>query len=247
MTPAIKITNLTVRYGDIQALNDTHLEIMPGTLTALIGMNGAGKSTLFKALIGAVRPTSGKIEILGGDPQSARRLGMIAYLPQTESLDWSFPVSVYDVVMMGRYGHQSPLLRRPRPVDRQIVVEAIERVGLSDFSSRQIGQLSGGQRKRAFLARSIAQGAEVLLLDEPFSGVDTVSESTIRDQLSVLAAQGSTIFVSTHDLQVLPQFAEHAVLLRNRILFHGPIGEALDTKRLARLFAMELPTEDEGA
>src|SRR5690606_21312959 len=201
-------------------------------VTGLIGMNGSGKSTLFKSIIGLVRPAAGQVRLEGADPASARRRGLIGYVPQSEDVDWTFPVSVRDVVRMGRYGQQGPL-RRARAADKRAVEEALERVELSDLADRQIGQLSGGQRKRAFVARGIAQGAGILLLDEPFAGVDKRSEATIVRLLRELAADGATVLVSTHDLHALPGLADEAVLLMRKVLMHGDPDEALRPESLA--------------
>lgn len=243
---AIDVSGLTVRYGDVLALDDVSLTVEPGRVTGLIGMNGSGKSTLFKSIIGLVRPAAGQVRLEGADPASARRRGLIGYVPQSEDVDWTFPVSVRDVVMMGRYGQQGPL-RRARAADKRAVVEALERVELSDLADRQIGQLSGGQRKRAFVARGIAQGAGILLLDEPFAGVDKRSGATIVRLLRELAAAGSTVLVSTHDLHALPSLADEAVLLLRRVLFQGPVAEALETGNLARAFGLESDPDSEEA
>ncbi|MGO2746975.1 metal ABC transporter ATP-binding protein [Microbacterium sp.] len=239
---AISVSAVTVRYADVLALDDVSVTVEPGLVTGLIGMNGSGKSTLFKTILGLVHPASGSVTIDGGDPASARRRGRIGYVPQSEDVDWAFPVSVRDVVMMGRYGRQG-FLRRARPADRDAVDEALERVELTDLADRQIGALSGGQRKRAFVARGIAQGvgsgAGILLLDEPFAGVDKRSEATIVRLLRELAASGSTVLVSTHDLHALPSLADEAVLLLRRVLFHGSVAEALEPAQLARAFGLE--------
>lgn len=235
---AIDVHGATVRYGEVLALDDVSLTVEQGRVTGLIGMNGSGKSTLFKTIIGLVRPEAGSVLLDSTDPASARRRGLIGYVPQSEDVDWSFPVSVRDVVMMGRYGRQG-FLRRARPADRAAVDEALERVELADLADRQIGQLSGGQRKRAFVARGIAQGASILLLDEPFAGVDKRSEATIVRLLRELAAAGSTVLVSTHDLHALPALADEAVLLLRRVLFHGSVAEALEPANLSRAFGLE--------
>lgn len=235
---AIEVSGVTVRYDDVLALDDVSLHVEAGRVTGLIGMNGSGKSTLFKTIIGLVRPARGEVRLEGADPASARRRGLIGYVPQSEDVDWTFPVSVRDVVMMGRYGSQG-FIRRARPADRAAVDEALERVELTDLADRQIGQLSGGQRKRAFVARGIAQGARILLLDEPFAGVDKRSEATIVRLLRELAASGSTVLVSTHDLHALPSLADEAVLLLRRVLFHGSVDEALKPAQLARAFGLE--------
>jgi manganese transport system ATP-binding protein len=175
-------------------------------------------------------------------PGAARKGGMLGYVPQSEDVDWAFPVSVRDVVMMGRYGHLGPT-RRPKPVDRAAVDEALERVELQDLADRQIGALSGGQRKRAFVARGIAQDAGILLLDEPFAGVDKRSEATIVRLLRELVADGRTVLVSTHDLHALPDLADDAILLLRRVLFHGTVDEALKPANLARAFGLGEPEE----
>lgn len=244
MRPAIEVDGVTVRYRDVLALDDASLTVEAGRVTALIGMNGSGKSTLFKSVLGLVRPDAGTVRIDGAAPAAARRSGVVGYVPQSEDVDWAFPVSVRDVVMMGRYGRQG-LTRRPRASDRSAVEEALGRVDLVDLADRQIGQLSGGQRKRAFVARGIAQfagqsaGARILLLDEPFAGVDKRSEATIVRLLRELAADGCAVLVSTHDLHALPQLADDAVLLLRRPLFHGTVAEALEPANLARAFGLE--------
>lgn len=235
---AIEVRGTTVRYGDVLALDDVSLSVEAGRVTGLIGMNGSGKSTLFKAIIGMLRPESGSVLLDGIPPASARRRGLVGYVPQSEDVDWTFPVSVRDVVMMGRYGRQG-FTRRTRPADQTAVDEALERVELTALADRQIGQLSGGQRKRAFVARGIAQGAGILLLDEPFAGVDKRSEATIVRLLRELAASGSTVLVSTHDLHALPSLADEAVLLLHRVLLHGSAEEALRPVNLARAFGLD--------
>lgn len=242
--PSIEVRSATVRYGDVLALDDVSLSVEAGRVTGLIGMNGSGKSTLFKTILGLVRPASGTITLGGADPASARKRGLVGYVPQSEDVDWTFPVSVRDVVMMGRYGKQG-FTRRARQADRDAVDEALERVELSALADRQIGQLSGGQRKRAFVARGIAQGAGILLLDEPFAGVDKRSEATIVRLLRELAAAGDTVLVSTHDLHALPSLADEAVLLLRRVLFHGSVAEALEPANLSRAFGLGAP--DDGA
>lgn len=243
---AISVQDLVVRYGEVTALDGASLEVAPGRVTGLIGMNGSGKSTLFTAIMGMLRPDAGTVALGGADPRAARARGLVGYVPQSEHVDWAFPVSVRDVVMMGRYGHQG-LTRRVRPADRRAVAEALERVELTEYEDRQIGRLSGGQRKRAFVARGIAQGARVLLLDEPFAGVDKRSEATMVSLLRELAADGCTVLVSTHDLHALPQLADEAVLLLRRVLFQGPVQEALAPERLALAFGLDpLGRLDEG-
>ena len=244
--PAIGVDDVVVRYGEVLALDAVTLDVAAGRVTALIGMNGSGKSTLFKAIMGLVRPQRGTVLLDGAPPAVARSRGLVGYVPQSEDVDWAFPVSVRDVVMMGRYGHQG-FTRRPRPADREAVDAALARVELSEYADRQIGRLSGGQRKRAFVARGIAQGAGILLLDEPFAGVDTRSEATIVRLLRELAADGATILVSTHDLHALPRLADEAVLLHQRVLFHGPVAEALKPENIARTFGLDPREQQDGA
>ncbi len=223
---AVEISGVRVAYGDVIALDGVNLELTHGRVHGLVGMNGSGKSTLFKSLMGMVRLTAGTVQINGLTPEIARSAGVVSYMPQSENVDWDFPVRVRDVVMMGRYGLMNRF-RRVRPVDRAAVADALEQVQLTAFADRQIGKLSGGQRKRAFLARAIAQQASLLLLDEPFAGVDKPSEQTIIELLRDLALQGRTIMVSTHDLEGLPTLADDVVLLHQRVLAHGSPAEVL--------------------
>lgn len=239
MTAAIEVRHLTVRYGDVLALDDVSLEVDAGRITGLIGMNGSGKSTLFTSIMGMLPAARGRVTLDGMNPATARRKGIVGYVPQSEDVDWTFPVSVRDVVMMGRYGRQG-FTRRARAADHAAVADALERVELTEFADRQIGRLSGGQKKRAFVARGIAQDARILLLDEPFAGVDKKSEATIVRLLRELAADGRSILISTHDLHALPQLADQAILLLHRVLFQGEVAEALKTENLARAFGLDV-------
>ncbi|MGN7778578.1 metal ABC transporter ATP-binding protein [Mycolicibacterium sp. 22603] len=244
MAAALEVDSITVRYGIVLALKNATLAIEPGRVCGLVGMNGSGKSTLFKAIMGLARPDSGAVRIFGQDPARARKTGMVGYMPQSEAIDWAFPLSVHDVVMTGRYGRLG-LTRRARAADKRAVEQALERVELAEYRDRQIGQLSGGQRKRAFLARCIAQEAELLLLDEPFAGVDTRSEATISALLRGLADSGVTILVSTHDLRALPDLADEAVLLMNTVLLHDRPDVVLQPQNLARAFGLGANDTDE--
>jgi len=236
---AIELQDIAVRYGEHVALDGVNLSIDQGLVTALIGMNGSGKSTLFKTIMGLVKPERGTTTLAGGDPDTARKTGRVAYVPQGEEVDWQFPVSVREVVMMGRYGHQG-FTRRPSKADHDAVDHALHRVELTELAKRQIGQLSGGQRKRAFVARAIAQGADIVLLDEPFAGVDKRLEGALVSLLRELAGEGKTIVVSTHDLQSLPALADRAVLLLRRVLFHGLVKDALVPEQLTRAFGLDV-------
>ena len=237
MIPAIAVDDVAVRYGDVVALDGATLSVQPGRICGLIGMNGAGKSTLLKAIMGLVKPDRGTVRINGIDPMRARKTQVLGYVPQSEDVDWQFPVTVRDVVMMGRYGRMG-LTRRPREEDVEAVNRALARTHLESFADRQIGQLSGGQKKRAFIARGIAQGASIMLLDEPFAGVDKHSEATITELLRDLAAEGTTIFVVTHDLVALPQLAPETVLLNRRVLMHAPTEVVLEPDNLVQGFGM---------
>ena len=239
MSAALEVADVTVHYGEVLALDDVSLRVGAGKVCGLIGMNGSGKSTLFRSIMGLVRSDTGQVLIDGKTPDVARRRGVVGYVPQSEEVDWAFPVSVREVVMMGRYGRQG-FTRRTRAEDRAAVAEALERVELTEYADRQIGQLSGGQRKRAFVARGLAQQADVLLLDEPFAGVDKRSEATIVRLLKELADDGGTVLVSTHDLQTLPRLANEAILLMRRVLLHAKVDEALKPEHLARAFGLDV-------
>lgn len=232
---AIGVDRLSVHYDGAVALDAVSFALGPGQVCGLIGVNGSGKSTLFKCLMGLVTPQQGSVTIYGRTSAVARKEKLVAYVPQSEDVDWNFPVSIGDVVMMGRYAHMGPS-RRPSRTDRAAVEEALDRVGLSPLRERQIGELSGGQRKRAFVARSIAQDARLLLLDEPFAGVDKASEATLVALLRELRDEGRTVLVSTHDLAGIPQLCDRAILLQHRILAEGAPADVLTSENLARAF-----------
>ena len=235
----IHVRNLSVRYQQSMALSDVSFDIEHGHLCGLVGMNGAGKSTLFKSLMGVVRPSSGEIELEGLTVRQALRRGLVSYVPQQEDIDWHFPLSVADVVMMGRYGTQN-IMRTPRPADHEAVRAALQRVELEDLASRQIGELSGGQRKRAFVARGLAQHARIMLLDEPFAGVDKRSERMITRVLRNLPKVGVTILVASHDLHTLPNLCDEAILLNRRLIAHDRIDRVLEPKQLAKAFDLDM-------
>lgn len=241
-TMALDVHDLCVSYGDNVALDGLSLIAEPGRVHGLIGMNGSGKSTFFKSLVGLVKLDSGSIAVFGESAAKARRAGWIAYAPQNEDIDWDFPVSVREVVLMGRYGHMG-MSRRASAEDHAAVEAALERVELTDLADRQIGALSGGQRKRAFVARGLAQGAQILLLDEPFAGVDKRSEKTITSLLRELAAEGRTIVVSTHDLIAVPALCDDVALINRHIIAHGTPQETLVPELLASAFGGFVPQE----
>ncbi|MCD4549036.1 MULTISPECIES: metal ABC transporter ATP-binding protein [unclassified Schaalia] len=231
------MTHLSVDYGDVHALDDVNLTLQSGKLCALVGVNGSGKSTLLKSILGLVKPTTGTITIGGLNPARARAAGRIAYVPQNEDVDTTFPISVEDIVISGRQRHMG-FLRRPRKADKNAVDQAIEMVGLTDLRHRQIGALSGGQRKRAFVARGIAQDAQLLLFDEPFAGVDHASEQTIRTLMRGLATRNKTLLVATHDLAGLSTFADEALLLAGRVLIHDTPDIVCTPEILAQVFGI---------
>nr|WP_131835035.1 manganese/iron ABC transporter ATP-binding protein [Ancylobacter aquaticus] len=232
----LSVRGLTVTYRNGHtALRDASFAIPLGTITALVGVNGSGKSTLFKAIMGFVRPAAGEISILGGSVREALRQNLVAYVPQNEEVDWNFPVLVEDVVMMGRYGHMG-MMRIPRAADRQAVTQALGRVGMNDFRTRQIGELSGGQKKRVFLARALAQDARVILLDEPFTGVDVKTEQAIVALLGSLREEGRVMLVSTHNLGSVPEFCDRTVLVKGTVLAYGPTAETFTEANLEKTF-----------
>ena len=232
----ITTTNLSVTYRNGHtALRNASFEIPNGTITALVGVNGAGKSTLFKALMGFLPPATGEISILGMSVKNALKKNIVAYVPQAEEVDWSFPVLVEDVVMMGRYGHMG-FLRNPKKVDLHSVTSALERVDMINFRHHQIGELSGGQRKRVFLARALAQNGEVVLLDEPFTGVDVQTEEAIIQLLREMRDEGKIILVSTHNLGSVPEFCDRSILVKQTILAHGPTNTTFTRENLELAF-----------
>ncbi len=232
----IMAKDVTVTYRNgLTALRNATFEIPRGTITALVGVNGAGKSTLFKAIMGFVPAASGEIRLLGKSVKEALAANLVAYVPQSEEVDWAFPVLVEDVVMMGRYGHMG-FLRRPRAADHAAVELALSRVGMSDFRHRQIGELSGGQRKRVFLARSLAQDGQVILLDEPFTGVDVKTEEQIVALLRELRDEGRVMLVSTHNLGSVPEFCDRTVLVKGTVLAYGPTEDTFTRENLEEAF-----------
>ncbi len=225
---------VTYRNGHT-ALWNASFEIPQGTVTALVGINGAGKSTLFKAIMGFVPAAKGEIRILGMTVKEALAKNLVAYVPQSEEVDWAFPVLVEDVVMMGRYGKMG-FLRRPKAADHQAVDEALARVNMTEFRHRQIGELSGGQRKRVFLARALAQDGQVILLDEPFTGVDVKTEDQIIALLRELRDEGRVMLVSTHNLGSVPEFCDRTVLVKGTVLSYGRTETTFTRENLERAF-----------
>jgi manganese/iron transport system ATP-binding protein len=232
----LSVENATVTYRNGHtALRDASFKIPTGTITALVGVNGSGKSTLFKAIMGFVGLAKGEITILGQPANAALKKNVVAYVPQSEDIDWNFPVLVEDVVMMGRYGHMN-MMRIAKAADHEAVSMALARVGMIDFRKRQIGELSGGQKKRVFLARALAQDGRVILLDEPFTGVDVNTENAIVKLLRSLRDEGRVMLVSTHNLGSVPEFCDRTVLLNRTVLAYGPTVEIFTPENLEKTF-----------
>lgn len=216
---AVEMRDVTVRYADRVALDSVTLSIPEGQLVAVVGPNGAGKSSLFKAMVGLVPLAEGEVDLLG-QPTRDRGAADVSYVAQRGEFDWRFPVHVEDVVLMGRYPHLG-WFRRPAAQDRAIACAALERVRMAEFAGRQIGELSGGQQQRVFLARALAQDARLVLLDEPFSGVDAVAEQIIFDLLAELEAEGRTIVVATHDLNTVLSHFSTVAIINHRLVAYG--------------------------
>ena len=232
----LSVEAVTVRYpGGQVALRDASFRLVGGSICGLVGVNGSGKSTLFKAIMDFVRPLSGEVRLDGRPMREALRENLVAYVPQSEEVDWTFPVSVWDVVLMGRYGYMN-FLRIPRAEDRRVAEEALARVGMAEFRQRQIGELSGGQKKRVFLARALAQRSRVILLDEPFTGVDVKTESAIIELLRSLRNEGHLMLVSTHNLGSVPEYCDQVVLLNKTVLAAGPTELVFTEANLANAF-----------
>ncbi len=231
--PPIEVHDLTVAYQHRPVLWDIDVVFPEGKLVAIVGPNGAGKSTLIKAIMGLVPLASGHVEVFGRPIAQGR--GAIAYVPQRESVDWEFPTTALDVVLMGRYGQLS-LFGRPRRRDKEIAAHCLEKVGMAEYAKRQISQLSGGQQQRVFLARALAQQTRVYLMDEPFSGVDAATEKAIVALLQDLREEGSTVVVVHHDLQTVPNYFDHVMLLNLRTVAFGPVGEVFTPENLNKTY-----------
>ncbi|MEO1377911.1 MAG: metal ABC transporter ATP-binding protein [Cyanobacteria bacterium J06635_10] len=241
----VSVEDTTVAYNGKVALHEANLKLNRGSISGLVGMNGSGKSTLFKAIMGFVKPTNGRVLIKGMPMNQAQKQNLVAYIPQSEDVDWHFPINVQDVVMMGRYGYMN-LLRIPRENDRQAVAESLVRTNMSEFKLRQIGELSGGQKKRAFVARALAQKAEIILLDEPFAGVDIKTEKALIQLLIQLRNMGHTILISTHDLSSISTFCDDVVLINRTILAYGPTEEVFTQENITRTFGGMVPVKGIG-
>ncbi len=234
--PTLALHHVSVHYGPTVALDNLNFTVEPGAHVAVVGPNGAGKSTLFNVVAGTIAPTQGQVDIFGSQPQ--RHL-CIGYVPQRSQIDVRFPVSVWDVVMMGRVG-QIGFFRRARAVDREAVEAALRQVDMLNLQRRQIGELSGGQQQRVFLARALAQGAELLLLDEPLSGLDAPSQKAILSLLADLRSQPITVLTATHDLNQAAEHFSHVMLLNRRLIAYGAPADVLTAPNLAAAYGSHL-------
>lgn len=236
LTPLIGVSNVTVQYGKTAALQDIALTLYAGKRVAIVGPNGAGKSTLLKLIAGEIRPNTGQIKLhgFGSDAHLS-----IAYVPQHKQIDWNFPVTVYDVVMMGRVGRIG-LFRRASRHDRKLVEQSLARVGMSEFANKRIGALSGGQQQRVFIARALAQEAKLLLLDEPLTGLDAPSRDIFLSLLDDVAAQGVTIVMATHDLNLAQTSFDNVLLLNRHLIASGAAERVLSAENLRQAYSNHL-------
>lgn len=231
--PVVQIRDLTVAYNENPVVWDVDLDVESGKVTAIVGPNGAGKSTMLKAVLGLVPIAAGHVRVFGDGLRNVR--SRVAYIPQRGTVDWDFPTDALDVVTMGRYG-QIGWFRRPGKRDRQIALECLAKVGLADLAKRQISQLSGGQQQRVFLARALAQEADLYLMDEPFVGVDAVTERTIVALLHEVRNEGKTVVAVHHDLQSVPEYFDNVGLLNVKLIAAGPVSEVFTEENLRRTY-----------
>jgi manganese/zinc/iron transport system ATP- binding protein len=231
---AIDVTDLTVAYKEKPVLWDIDFRVPPGVLLAIVGPNGAGKTTLIKSILGLVKPAAGRVFIYGKPYREQRRL--VGYVPQRGSVDWDFPTNALDVVMMGCYGALG-WIKRPGKREREMSLEALDKVNMGDFAERQISQLSGGQQQRVFLARALVQNADIYLMDEPFQGVDATTERAIVALLRELRERGKTVVVVHHDLSTVPDYFDWVTLLNVRRVAHGPVAEVFTEHNLGLAYS----------
>ena len=242
--PAIEIHDLTMAYREKPVLWDIDLSIPKGSLCAVLGPNGAGKSTLLGCILGTYNPANGWIKIFDVPRDQSQEL--IGFVPQRESVDWDFPIQVLDVVMMGTY-RSLGWFRWPGKAQRDWAMQCLDAVGMADFKSRQIGELSGGQQQRVFIARALAQDTKIILMDEPFAGVDAATEETIREILIDLKKAQKTVVIVHHDLQTVEDFFDHVLLLNLRLVAAGPTATTFTRENLLRTYGGKLTLLDEAA
>jgi len=235
--PAIAVKDVWAGYGRQAALKGVTFSIEPGCLAGLVGPNGSGKSTLLRVILGLHRPWRGEARVF--DAPARQQRGRIGYMPQSEVVDWSFPVTAFDVVLMGRYGRIG-LLRRPGRQDREIARQALEQVRMADRARRQIGELSGGEQRRVLIARALAQEASILLLDEPFAGLDASAQHDLLDIFHDLRGAGRTLLVATHDLSCVASAFDHAVFLNRRVIAFGRLPQVFTEEVLNETFERHL-------
>lgn len=235
---SISIKGLSVSYDKKIVLTNVYLDIEAGNVYGVIGPNGAGKSTLFKAILGLVDLNAGKI-LINDQPVEAQRKNIV-YLPQKDEVDWQFPATVMDIVMMGRYPHKK-LFQRMNKQDEEAALAALREIGIENLKNRQIGELSGGQQQRVFLARALCQGANILLLDEPFVGVDITTEEKIIALLKKLAAKGKTLLVVHHDLSTVPAYFDKVILINQRLIASGDTDTTFTQENIAKAYGGQLP------
>jgi len=233
----IKVEGLSVNYGTKRVLTNIHLDVHSGNVYGVIGPNGAGKSTLFKSILGIIDYNAGEIEVLGDEIDDVRK--QIAYVPQKDEVDWQFPATVKDIVMMGRYPYKK-LLQRLDKEDNRIADDAMEKLGISNLSNRQIGKLSGGQQQRVFIARALCQQADIFFLDEPFVGVDITTEEKIISILKELASEGKTILVVHHDLSTVEHYFDKVILLNQRLIAYGDTETTFNQENISKAYGPQL-------
>ncbi len=234
---AVEVHDLTVVYDRKPALWDIDFELPKGHLIGIIGPNGSGKSTLIKTMMGIIKPSSGWVKLFNQDIDQVRH--KVSYVPQRETVDWDFPTNVLDVVLMGRYGRRG-IFRRTNKEDIALAMECLHKVGMQDYTDRQISKLSGGQQQRVFMARALAEQAELYLMDEPFAGVDAATENSIFQVFQKLRDQGNTLLVVHHDLQSAAKYFDWIVLLNTRLVAYGPTEEVFTQKNMEEAYGGQL-------
>lgn len=239
MKSALELTNVSVNYGSVSALEGVHLTIPQGSRTAIVGPNGAGKSTLMKSILGLETLRSGKISLLGKEENLAKLIQQkVAYIPQSSQVNWQFPATVFEIVLMGRFAHIKGILKRPSKLDKEIAQAALEKMNLQDLAHRQIDQLSGGQRQRVFIARALAQEAELYLMDEPLAGIDRLTETIIMDTLKEFQKEGKTSIVIHHDLTSLSTYFDYLVWVNRRVIASGSMESTLTTEHYQEAYGV---------
>lgn len=234
---SIDVKGLSVSYEKKRVLTNIFLQVESGNVYGVVGPNGAGKSTLFKGILGLIDTNAGDITVLGGDIADVRK--RVAYVPQKDDVDWSFPATVMDVVMQGRYPHKK-LFQRLNAEDKKIAMDALEDIGIAELADRQIGQLSGGQQQRVFIARALCQQAEIFFLDEPFVGVDNLTEEKIIQLLKRLASEGKTLLVVHHDLSSVEQYFDKVILLNQRLIAYGDTETTFTKENMSKCYGPQL-------